>query len=80
MADSTVHLVNRANAVVGVADLPARFRSESASSVTGIERLERDAIVKTLESLGGNKYQAAKALGISRTTLYRRLREFRISG
>lgn len=73
-------LVNRANAVVGVADLPARFRSESASSVTGIERLERDAIVKTLESLGGNKYQAAKALGISRTTLYRRLREFRISG
>jgi len=38
--------------------------------------LEREAIVQALEAHGGNRVQAARALGIARRTFYRRLREF----
>jgi hypothetical protein len=38
--------------------------------------LERDAIVATLEWTGGNKKEAARALGISRSALYAKLARF----
>ena len=38
-----------------------------------LRRLERDHIVDTLTQLNGNRMAAAKALGISRRALYRRL-------
>lgn len=37
---------------------------------------ERDAIVRSLEENGGDKNAAAVALGISRATIYRRIRKF----
>jgi len=37
---------------------------------------ERDAILRTLEGNGWRLAQSAKALGISRTTLWRRLKEY----
>ena len=43
---------------------------------TRLESLERDAIVDALREYDGNKIRAAAALGISRSTLYRRLRSF----
>jgi transcriptional regulator of acetoin/glycerol metabolism len=45
-------------------------------SLTRLEALERDAIVEALRECGGNRSQAAAALGMSRSTLYRRLRAF----
>ena len=45
-------------------------------SLTRLEALERDAIVEALRECGGNRIQAAAALGMSRSTLYRRLRAF----
>lgn len=41
-----------------------------------LETLEREAIVDALRENGGNRSQAAVALGLSRSTLYRRLRQF----
>lgn len=46
--------------------------------LTRMEALERDAIVQALRECRGNRVQAATLLGISRSTLYRRLREFRL--
>lgn len=46
-----------------------------ASDMTRLERLERAEIKKLLESHQGNLAQTAKELGISRTTLWRRLKE-----
>ena len=39
--------------------------------------LEMRAIYDALERFGGNTQQAAKALGISRATLYRRLKDLK---
>jgi transcriptional regulator of acetoin/glycerol metabolism len=45
-------------------------------TLTRLESLERDAIVDALRECGGNRIKAAAALGMSRSTLYRRLRSF----
>jgi two-component system response regulator HydG len=38
--------------------------------------LERDAILNAIRILNGDKLQAAKLLGIGKTTLYRKLKEY----
>ncbi len=48
---------------------------EDTHSNTLAER-ERDAILKTLEQTGWRLAESAKRLGISRTTLWRRLKEY----
>ena len=41
-----------------------------------LAELERQAIEKTLEMVGGNREQAAKLLGIGERTLYRKIKEY----
>lgn len=43
-----------------------------------IEHAERNAIVAALREAAGNKVQAARSLGISRTTLYARIRALKV--
>ena len=38
-----------------------------------MSRKERDLLEKTLQEAGGNRSEAARMLGISRSALYRRL-------
>lgn len=65
---------------VTVADLPQSHRSPATGRpLSALEKAERDAIVRTLQSQGGNKVRAAAELGVSRTTLYARMRQLRIS-
>ncbi|MFI6366339.1 sigma-54-dependent Fis family transcriptional regulator [Nocardia sp. NPDC050630] len=61
-------------------DLPERYRIGQRRSLNPLERAEFDAIVGTLRACGGNKQRAAQQLGISRTTLYNRMRTLRIPG
>lgn len=64
---------------VGLEDLPAEYRCASGpGSLTALERLERDAIVRALADTTGSKVDAAAALGISRSTLYRKLKSYAI--
>ena len=44
-----------------------------------LEALERDAIVQSLLDSGGNKARAAGSLGMSRATLYRKIRDYGIA-
>lgn len=44
-----------------------------------LERVERDAILATLINLKGNKSLAAETLGISRGTLYERIKQYRLN-
>ncbi len=45
-----------------------------------LQRAEREAIELELDRSGGNKRAAAKNLGISRTTLYKRMSQLGILG
>jgi hypothetical protein len=53
-----------------------RAALQSRRRLTRLESLEREAIVDALREHDGNRVQAAHALGMSRSTLYRRLRLF----
>ncbi|MHA4854365.1 sigma-54-dependent Fis family transcriptional regulator [Rhodococcus sp. MSC1_016] len=65
--------------IVQPADLPANIRqSGSRQRWTMIESVEREAILRALEQYAGNRSKAAEALGIGRTTLYRKIRALRI--
>jgi transcriptional regulator of acetoin/glycerol metabolism len=60
---------------VGLAQLPAAIgESSSGRRLTPLEQLELQAIRNALRSAQGNRAEAAASLGISRATLYRRLR------
>ncbi|HLZ34559.1 MAG TPA: sigma-54 dependent transcriptional regulator [Nitrospira sp.] len=52
-----------------------RVLDEAAEKTLPLHDIEKEYIKKILEKMGGNKYQAAHALGIDRKTLYRKLGE-----
>jgi DNA-binding NtrC family response regulator len=49
-----------------------------APPVRTLAEMEREAILSTIQILNGDKLQAAKLLGIGKTTLYRKLKEYGI--
>jgi DNA-binding NtrC family response regulator len=64
-----------------VKDLPSTlvYRTESRSSARDtarLQELERKAITEALEATGGDRARAAKLLGIGKTTIYRKLKEY----
>ena len=60
-------------------DLPGYCHDSARRQLTGMEALERDAIVKALRDADGNRVQAAATLGIARSSLYRKLKSFGIT-
>lgn len=65
--------------VIDADKLPYECRSLAKRKLTQMEALERDAIVRSLEENCNNKLQAAIALGMSRATIYRKMREYGIT-
>ena len=59
-------------------DLPGYCCQISGRTLSALESIERDAILLALREAGGNRVQAAAALGIARSTLYRKLKTFGI--
>jgi two-component system response regulator HydG len=51
----------------------------SRGPVLPLAQLEKEAILETLRKLDGDKLLAARLLGIGKTTLYRKLKEYGIS-
>ena len=50
--------------------------AEAAAGQKSLEVMEREAIREALDRAGGNVSVAAKALGVSRSALYRRLQRY----
>ena len=70
-----------------VADLPTALRNFQAfpkpeaqgsnpEAITPLDQVEKQAILHAIELLKGDKLQAARRLGIGKTTLYRKLKEY----
>ncbi len=76
---TVVGLARRADGgLVEERDLPEELRGpERAMSL--MASAERDVVVDALRAANGNRTWAARALGIGRNTLYRKMREFGIS-
>lgn len=51
-----------------------------AGGVETLADVERRAILAAVAQFGGNKLAAAEALGLGKTTLYRKLKEYGYSG
>lgn len=64
---------------IQVDDLPGYCHSGSTRQLSGIESMERDMIVSALRDTAGNRVHAAAALGIARSSLYRKLKSFGIT-
>jgi two-component system response regulator HydG len=70
--------------VIGTADLPNSIRGASAKPANGgpegkiapMSDVEKQAILGAIKQLHGDKLMAAKLLGIGKTTLYRKLKEY----
>ena len=71
--------------VMQVADLPTSIQNAQLHSTSGavpssrivtIAEMEKQAILGTIDQLQGDKLMAAKLLGIGKTTLYRKLKEY----
>jgi transcriptional regulator with GAF, ATPase, and Fis domain len=71
-------LARRHTGQITIADLPESCHATSRRVLTEWETLERDAIVRALREAGGDKIKAALRLGISRATIYRKVRAFGI--
>ncbi len=72
--------------VVDCAELPEELRADVAHGVgiaasvvaTSLEEAERIAIVRAVKNMHGNLAQAARSLGVSRSTLYRKVERYRL--
>lgn len=64
---------------VGLDDLPGALR-ESAPGLTLIEQVEVRAIRQALQEADGNRARAAEILGVSRATVYRKMKSYRLIG
>ena len=64
---------------IGIDKLPAECRSLTRRKLTRLEAMERDAIVRSLSENDGSKADAAEALGMSRATIYRKIKDFGIA-
>ncbi len=69
---------HRRSGSIQPADLPAELRSGSRRSLSPLEAMERDAIVNSLVDAKGSKAEAARSLGMSRATIYRKIHEYGI--
>ena len=72
---------------IGLKDLPLQSQVNNGTSVPlaaavangyTLRDLEREYILRVIESTYGNKAEAARILGVDRTTLYRKLEEYKV--
>jgi sigma-54 dependent transcriptional regulator, acetoin dehydrogenase operon transcriptional activator AcoR len=69
---------HRRSGTIHPGDLPPECWSVSRRLLSPLESMERDAIVQSLLDCDGSKVKAARSLGMSRATIYRKVHEYGI--
>lgn len=72
-------VARRRTGVVRPEDLPPETRAITRRVLTPLEAIECDAIIDALIDANGNKAEAARRLGMSRATIYRKIHGYGIS-
>jgi sigma-54 dependent transcriptional regulator, acetoin dehydrogenase operon transcriptional activator AcoR len=72
-------LARGAKGKLDVSDLPAGFGAGVRRQLTPLEWMEREAIIDALRACGGDKSKAAQSLGLSRASIYRKIKAFDIN-
>ncbi|MBV8992461.1 MAG: GAF domain-containing protein [Pseudonocardiales bacterium] len=72
-------VAHRRTGVIEVADLPADALATARRVLSPLESIERDAVVEALINSAGNRVEAARHLGMSRATIYRKIRYYGIT-
>lgn len=79
-----INLVDE-NEVMGLQHIPSSFSSTKlvnngigGQGLISLEEMERLAIIDTIQKMNGNIAQASKILGISRSSLYRKIEKYKI--
>jgi transcriptional regulator of acetoin/glycerol metabolism len=75
----TETVARQRSGIISADKLPPECRSVTRRKLTQIEALERDAIVRSLQDNSGNKQDAARAIGMSRATIYRKINDYGIA-
>jgi sigma-54 dependent transcriptional regulator, acetoin dehydrogenase operon transcriptional activator AcoR len=71
-------VTHRRTGVIELADLPADALATARRVLSPLESIERDAVVEALVNSAGNRVEAARHLGMSRATIYRKIRYYGI--
>jgi two-component system response regulator HydG len=72
--------------ILHIGDLPSNLqqgagdKSLDSDELTTLEEMERRAILRALRETNGDKLAAARLLGIGKTTLYRKLKQYGAEG
>jgi DNA-binding NtrC family response regulator len=78
-SSNEIHLTDLPSSITGTnghAPVPVN----GASKIVPISELEKQTILNTIVQLNGDKLLAARLLGIGKTTLYRKLKEYEFRG
>ena len=74
VGDLPPSLISASSLPIGPGEVPT-----SGLSTTDLEAIERTTIERVFQQVGGDKIRAGKMLGISRATLYRKLKRYNIA-
>ena len=72
-------LKKRPVGTIEVTDLPGYCHTTARRLLSPLEEADRDAVIAALKAADGNRVHAAKALGLARSSLYRRLKQYGIT-
>lgn len=79
MRSTLLALATQLRGEIQLSDLPADIQAcATRRQLTKLENVELRAILDALKQANGNKVVAAKIVGVSRSTLYRKLNSYRI--
>lgn len=72
-----IHTLDLPSSISGYVARPTE--READARVTPLSEIEKQAILTTITQLNGDKMRAAKLLGIGKTTLYRKLKQYAVA-
>lgn len=79
LGTNVIELDNLPDEIIGVNEGSIRINSTNPVMSVSLKELERQAIEKALLDAKFNTEEAARSLGLSRATLYRRIKDYNIS-